>query len=377
MANTLTGLIAPIYKAMNVVSREQIGYIPAVTVDSDVAQRAALGQTIRASVAPAAIATDSSPSMTIPEGDDQAQSYVDLVITASKNVQIPWPGEDELAVSRGPGYPSVFEQQVQEAIRSLSNAIEADLAGSYTSASRATGTAGTTPFASGVGDSAQTRKLLRDNGAQGDFRLVLDTSAGANVRSNTNLIGANAAGTDETLRMGSLLPLSGITLHETAESNDHVKGTGSGYLVNSGALIVGSTAIPVDTGSGTILAGDVITIDGDANKYVVATELTGGTVTIAAPGLRKAPADNAAITVGDDYAKNLAFARSAIILAARGPALPSGGDAAVDRMTITDPISGLSFDVAVYVGYQKKMINVAIAWGKKVVKPEHLALLQG
>lgn len=41
MANTLTGIIPTLYEALNVVSREMVGFIPAVRSDSN-ASRAAL-----------------------------------------------------------------------------------------------------------------------------------------------------------------------------------------------------------------------------------------------------------------------------------------------------------------------------------------------
>jgi hypothetical protein len=75
--------------------------------------------------------------------------------------------------------------------------------------------------------------------------------------------------------------------------------------------------------------------------------------------------------------RNMAFARSAIVLAQRLPALPSGGDMAVDRTTITDPRSGLSFEVAMYPQYRQMQYEISCAWGVKVVKTEHLALLMG
>ena len=50
MANTITGLTVSLYSALDVVSRELVGFIPSVT--SDMAfSRAAVGQSVKSPVA--------------------------------------------------------------------------------------------------------------------------------------------------------------------------------------------------------------------------------------------------------------------------------------------------------------------------------------
>lgn len=71
-------------------------------------------------------------------------------------------------------------------------------------------------------------------------------------------------------------------------------GIGSGYLVD-GALALGSATITVDTGSGGIYAGDVVTIG--TRRYLAISDLSGGSFKIASPGLQEAIADNAAVTI--------------------------------------------------------------------------------
>lgn len=376
MANTLTNLIPDLYESLDVVSRELVGLIPSVTMDSGV-ERAAVGQQVRSPVTPASSATDVTPAVTPPDDGDQTIGNESITITKSRRVPVRWNGEEQRGVNSGPGHSNILRDQFTQAMRTLTNEIETDLAALYVRTARAYGTAGTTPFASDLSDTANVRKILADNGAPlSDMQLTIDTTAGAKMRTLTQLTKANEAADAALLRQGVLLDVHGMQIRESAQINAHTKGTGTGYLVN-GTPSIGDTTIPTDTGTGTIVAGDVVTFAGDTNKYVVATALSGGSFTIAAPGLLAAPADNAAITVGDDYTANMAFSRSAIVLATRVPARPTEGDMAEDVTIITDPRSGMSFEVALYKQYRQVQYEISAAWGQHNFKPEHSALLLG
>ena len=99
---------------------------------------------------------------------------------------------------------------------------------------------------------------------------------------------------------------------------------------------------------------------------------------IAAPGLRKAVAASAvAVTVGAAATSNLVFHRASTELVVRPVALPQGGDAASDVMTVQDPFSGMVYDISVYKGYKKTMIEVSTLYGFKVWKPDFVGQLLG
>jgi hypothetical protein len=377
VANTITDLIPDLYNALDVVSRELVGIIPAVTSDMTF-ERAAVGQTVRSPVAPAATAGDITPGVTPPDDGDQTIGNVNMTITKARRVPVRWNGEQSLGLdNNGPGRSAIMVNQFAQAMRTLCNEVEADLAALHVASSRAYGTAGTTPFgtAGDFSDASNVLKILKDNGNAADAQLVIDTTAGA------KLLGLQSrydiAGDTTMQNQGVIVNKAGLQLRESAAIVTNTKGTGASYLVNDASLSAGDTVIAADGGTGTILAGDVVTFAGDTNKYVVASALSGGSFTIAAPGLRQDIADNAAITLVANAARNMAFARSAIALAARAPALPSEGDLATDRQIISDPRSGLSFEVSKYMQYRQVQYEVALAWGVKAVKPEHMALLLG
>lgn len=296
MATTLTNLIPELYSSLDVVSRELVGMIPAVTLDA-VTARAAVGQTVRSFVAPASAASDITPAVTPPDDGNQTIGNIDLSITKARRVPIRWTGEEERAA--GPGASAIRAQQIQQAIRTLTNEIEADLAALHIYASRAAGAAGTTPFgtANDYTAASLSRKILADNGAPlSDLHLVLDTAAGANLRGKQ--AAAADAGSDSILRQGVLLDINGMMVRESAQIKNHTKGTGASATTNTAGYSIGATVITLaSAGTGTILAGDVITFAGDTNQYVVvsgdADVSNGGTITLAAPGLRKAIAASA------------------------------------------------------------------------------------
>jgi hypothetical protein len=206
------------------------------------------------------------------------------------------------------------------------------------------------------------------------------------LRSTANLYKVNEGGDSSLLRQGVLGNLFNFDIRESAGVQTTTAGTMASATSTNAAFTVGQTVIPLATaGTGVVAAGDIITFANDTNKYVVASvsfaganPASGDTITLNAPGLRVAQsAATRAITVVGTSTRNIAFSRNAIVLATRLPNLPPEGDMAIDREIVTDPRTGLSFEIAAYPGFRMVTYHVSVCWGVTVFKPEHVAGILG
>lgn len=391
MANTLTGLVPVMYESLNVVSRELVGFIPAVARNSNGVERAALNQVITIPIPSSQALQDSVAAVTAPNTGDQVVNNVTMSITKSKFVPIRWNGEEQKGQLNAGTYMGTLKQQFQEAFRALANQIDNDLwVTAYQNASRAYGTPGTTPMgtAGDLSDISYTRQILDVNGCpQSDLHFILGSSAVANMRGKQSLLlKVNESGSTGLLRQGSIsdLPVEGFALHNSGQITSFVKGTGAGYTSTAAGFAVGTNQIPLITGAGTVNAGDVVTFAGDTNKYVVSVGIAApGTITLGGGGLMQAiPAAATALTVGNSYTPNIAMARNAVQLITRPPALPvdmngKAMDMADDSVMLTDPMSGITFEVALYRQFLQMVFHVRLAWGVQAIKGKHIATLQG
>jgi surface antigen len=388
-ANTLTNLIPTIHAALDEVAREPIGMIRAVARNSE-AEIAAVGETVQYPVTPTLSSENATPAAYPPDYTGISVGTKSMTISKSKVVPFGFTGEEQRGLRNSKptdNYNTILRDLFSQAFRVIVNEVEADLALLYKEASRAYGTAGTAPFgtAGDLSDIAQVRKILQDNGCPMiDLQLVLNTSAGANMRGKqSSLFKVNEAGSQSMLREGALEQLQGFMIHESAGLPLHTKGTGANYDTDhAGAATqpIGTTTLHVDTGTGTIVAGDVVTFTGDSNKYIVGTGFAGdgdGDIVLNKPGLRATNADSIDMVIGNSYTPNLAFRRNAIQLVARQPLMPEGGDGADDVINVADPVTGLIFQVAMYGQYRQRRIEVGLAWGVEAVKSEFMAILLG
>lgn len=389
MANTLTDLIPDLYEALDVISRELTGFIPAVNRDSNV-ERAALNESVLVPVTPEETSANNTPGTNAPDTGDATIDNVAVTISKSKHVPVRFNGEETRGLRNAGLFSGIRAERLYQGMRTLVNEIEADLWDTgYKAASRAYGEAGTTPFgtANDMTDFSGVLGELEKNGTPtNDLQLVLGHAAIGNLRGKqSGLFKVNEAGTADMLRNGITDRVMKMALRHSDAVGLHSAGSVTANVTVTGANAAGTTEIGVTTdgtGETALVAGDIITIAGDANQYVVASAATignstTGTITIAKPGLRVATTGSEAVSALASYSGNLGFARSSIVLATRAPAMPAEGDAAADVQTVVDDLTGLAFEVALYKQFLQNTIHIRLAWGQAAVKPEHIAALIG
>ena len=357
------------------------GFLKAVNTNTS-AEQAAKGDVIKVPIGKAGAMIDTPVGFAFPNAANSDVDSINMELQYSKTVPIDWNGEDQKSMMNSGAWCTVLAQQFADAFGQIRDAIEKSVADEAIKASsRAYGTAGTAPFASAssMADMANMKGILDMNKAPATGRsIVLSSPAETSLLTNqTNLIKVNEAGSEQMLRQGIIMPVYGFNVRSSAQLETHTKGTGTSYATNLGSTLAkGSQSIALDTGSGTILAGDIVTFAGDSNKYVVSADGTTTLVTIGEPGLRQTLANDVAMTIGNDYTPSIALHKSAIALAIRPPKAPEEGDM-MTRELVTDPYSGITFEVALVKGQRVVQYQVSAVWGVKAVNPAWIATLLG
>lgn len=390
MANDFSNILPILQDKANVVGRELTGFVNA-SYRNVSAARAAKDQDVKYPIVPAMASASVTPAATAPAGTDQTPTSATIEMANLKKVSWNWTGEEARALQNGDigPYADVFSQTIEQAMRTLVNEIENSLwLEAYKNSSRAYGTAATSPFntANDLSDLANVRRILNDNGApMQDRHLVLGAAGYANLLAKQTVVfKANEAGSADAQRSAMVPNLYGFNIHESYPITTHTAGTNNGSAAtNTAGYAVGVKDLTLGSaGTGTILAGDVITIatENAAHKYVVTegdTDVSdGGAISIGGPGLRVAIATSArAITTTATYTPNIALQRNGLHLVMRAP--ETGNDGAADTTEVQDANSGLVFQLARYGQYMQSSWELRVLYGVKAANPHLIATLIG
>lgn len=281
-------------------------------------------------------------------------------------------------------------RQTAEHVKALAQDINAFIFSRYTRVFGFVGTAGTTPFVSDVTGATLARaQLNRQTAPLDDRRLVLDVNAEANALGLTAFSAAQNIGGNQTIIDGTMGRRYGMDIGMDQQVPTHVStalsagaATANGVqAINVGTTDAGRTgtfSIAKATNTSPLVAGDIFTIAGDAQTYVVVTGVSlivGNTTVAIAPALQRATAGGEVITLRASHVVNLAFHRDAFGFVSRP--LQSSSANTLEIMSVADPISGVALRLEVSRQNKQTMFEFDVLYGAACVRPELAVRLAG
>ena len=376
----LDNLTADIYKAVQVVSRERTGLAQSVMMNSS-EQVAAHDSYIDSMFAPSRTATDQTPQSNMPNagahGSTNALEKRRLKVDKLQGVSFPWSGEQvkHMTQTGGQSYENVVGAQIEQGIRAVANAVEADISDAIErGCGYGVGTAGTALFGSNTGLASDALEMLDRAGAPaGDRKLVFGHTASTAIRKLSEYRGETDVSDQGTLRTGRMAPLYGADVSVSAAiDQNRVPATApnASQKIN-GAVAVGAESWTIDGGNGAIVDGGLVEAGGFL--YGVKARAAAATTLNLKARTLVGIANDGDVDPVAAHVRNVAFHRNAIELAMRP--VQADGDLADEDMVVTDPVSGMVFRVAVYGGFLRREIYVQGMWGTEVWQPEHVCAI--
>jgi hypothetical protein len=373
MANTLTEVTDKLL-AQGLVALRQNSVMPLLVnrgYDRIARER---GSTIDIPIPSAITVQTVSPAATPPSTADVAPTKATIALSEWKEAPFYLTDKERTEIMEG-----TVPMQATEAIKALANDVDTYIMGKYLAIYGYTGTAGTAPFATDVTDATAIRKILNNQLApMGDRRVVFNPDAEANALNLRAFHDMSFSGSAAGILEGEVNRKFGMDWFMDQNVVTHTAGTGTGYLVNDGAgLLVGATTATVDTGTGSLIVGDIVTFAGHAQTYVVTSALAANVFGFL-PALKAAVANDGAITKKAAHAVNLAFHRDAFAFASVPLETEPGSEqlGSVIRAAV-DPISGLALRLEVTREHKRIRYSYDILYGASLVRPELATRLAG
>ena len=363
MANTLTPIIDKLIARGLQVLREN-AVMPQLVNSTYSSTARDHGDTITVPVSADITAATGSPSNTSAGAGDTALTSKTISLNQWKHAGFYLTDQQITQID----VDAMNTLQGDEAVRSLANNVDSYILGLYTGVYSQAGTAGTTPFASDLSawiTGART-KLNNFKAPLEDRAVVLDSDAEGNALNNRAFQDSSWRGNDVGINRGDIGYKLGAAWHLDQNVPSHATAPPTSYLVNNASSAVGDTTVPVDGGSGTPVAGDIFTVAGSSQQFVVSS-FASSTITFA-PALTVALADNAALTFAADHVVNLAFQKNAF-----GFAMAPLMDARLNSDTmrqVTDDVSGLTMRIEVTRQEKQWKFDYDVLYGATLLRPE-------
>jgi len=277
----------------------------------------------------------------------------------------------------------VYNAQIPEHIKALAQGVNSYVFSLYTGFYGLVGTPGVTPFATDTTAATQARKLLNKQLAPMDPRyIILNPDAEASALEQVKLSGFQNTGSQSAIIQGQIGQRYGMTWLMDQQVPTHPSvamtagaATANGVqAINAGSIDGGRTgtlSIAKATNATNLIVGDILTIAGQTQQYVVTAAVTlavGNTTVNIAPALQVATAGGEAITLAAAHVVNLAIHRDAIAFASRP--LQKTSQNTVEMMSIPDPVTGLNLRLELVRQNKQWFYDFDILYGASVARAE-------
>jgi hypothetical protein len=384
MSNTLTAILTQILARGMMPLRERVMMTRLVNTDYST-EAGRKGQTIDIPLSASMTATAVTPAATPSAPTDLTPTTAQISLTNWQHASF---GLNDQEMGRIRADQDFIPLQMEEAFKALATKINTSVFANYKDVYGYVGTAATTPFGAGVEVMSATdiRKTLNKQLCPRDNRrAVLDYDAEAAALNLAQFSDAEKRGSATTKTEGEIGKVFGINWYGDDGVPSHTAGTVTSSPV-AGDTAIGSATVTVSGGSGNYLEGDIITIAGDTQTYVVGATCDSSSGTLAIdPPLKVAITGGSApaITLKASHVVNLAFHRDAFGLAMRAPDMGLKELAGVNlgnvisSVTLADPVTKLIMRLEYIRGYKMLIWDIDCLWGTTCVSPERACRLAG
>ena len=383
MANSLTNIVDKILARGLASLREQAVMPRLVNVDYNT-EAAQKGTTVDVPLPKAQTVQDVSPSNTPVSTASVTPGLVQISMSNWKQTDFHLSDKEMVEVDRNQHF---LPMQSEEAVKALANNIDKAI---HTEIGNRlygfVGTAGTTAFST-VATATNARKTLNNQLApMSDRSVVLDPDAEAAALVLTAFSDLEKTGDRAVKIEGELGRKFGMDFFMSQNVQTHVAGNataGNGLdIAIEAAIGVSTVSMLTSAGSAIWLLGDIFTIAGDTQTYVVTTTVTVTTATTAVafdPALTTIASVASLVTAKATHVMNLAFNRNVGAYVTRPLQSTVGGEVLGGSIvrSLADNMTGIVLRLEVSRQNKQTAWEFDVLYGTKTLRPEYGTRIAG
>jgi len=382
LSNTLTPLIPKILARTLAVLRNQCT-MPRLVFRGYEKEAKKKGNVVTIPLSASQTVGDVTPAVYGPSSGNKTISSVSLTLNKWRNTYFGLTDQEMTHIAADKDF---IPGQMAESVAALADDVNEYLLSLYVGIYGYSGTAGTTPFQTNARALTGARNALNAQKCPNfDRACVLDNDAAEEVLNLSSFADASKTGENKVKIEGQMGRKYGFNLYEDNAVSSHTAGTDGGAATINSATVepVGETTIKLKAVGGTLalLEGDIITIAGDTQTYVVDDDVTitsGNTGDcVIAPGLKVATSGDEAITIKSTHVCNLAFNRMAFAFASAPTANATLRNAGAQISSMADPQTGLVIEAEIIRQYKQVVFDVSMLYGAVLLQAARAARVAG